>query len=435
MNPAVLERYGDYQLVRYLTAGGMADLYLAESPNHDGYLVVKKIQPRYAELTRVVRMFIDEGRIAQALNHPNIVKVVDVGQEAGTYFIAMEYIAGRDLLQVCRRGVEVGQFLPRHLAVSILVQALRGLVYAHEKHDQDGQSLKVIHCDVSPGNIVLSWGGTAKIVDFGIARATIQLRSEDHSVAGKYNYMAPEQIRGDAIDARADLFALGVILYEITVGKRLFRGRPEQVMRLVLDEPIERPSAVRPDYPRYLEAIVMQALERDPERRYQSARQLRDDLRAWLRDESQPHDKKAIATYLRSIFGPERSDKKHGGDEFGLEDDEEDDELVLEKGLPQLPGDETPIESDPEDAEEAAPVPEVFADTHPTVKFGPDSGPVAMSPAAQAVKEAGSTGQVTALDPRSGRRIDPGRKLPSWVPVAAGAVAVLLLTLYFLFGR
>src|SRR5689334_3844470 len=300
MNPAVpgvLERYGDYQLVRYLTAGGMADLYLAESPRHDGYLVVKKIQPRYVEMTRVVRMFIDEGRIAQALNHPNIVKVVDVGHEGGTYFIAMEYIPGRDLLQVCRRGVEVGNFLPRHLAVAILVQALRGLVYAHEKQDQDGKPLRVIHCDVSPGNIVLSWGGTAKIVDFGIARATIQLRSEDHSVAGKYNYMAPEQIRGEPIDARADLFALGVILYELTVGKRLFRGRPEQVMRLVLEEPIERPSAVRPDYPRYLEAIVMQALERDPERRYQSARQLRDDLRAWLKDDGTPHDKRELATY------------------------------------------------------------------------------------------------------------------------------------------
>jgi len=127
MPAAALEKYGDYQLVRYLTAGGMADLYLAEGPGHDGYLVVKKIQPRYVEMTRVVKMFIDEGRIAKALDHPNIVKVVDVGQEGGTYFIAMEYIPGRDLLAVCRRGVEVGQFLPRHIAVGILAQALRGL--------------------------------------------------------------------------------------------------------------------------------------------------------------------------------------------------------------------------------------------------------------------------------------------------------------------
>jgi len=229
--------------------------------------------------------------------------------------------------------------------------------------------------------------------------------------------MAPEQIRGDAIDARADLFALGVILYEITVGKRLFRGRPEQVMHRVLEEPIERPSAVRPDYPRYLEAIVMQALERDPERRYQSARKLRDDLRAWLIDESQPHDKRAIATYLRSIFG---AVKKHEGDEFGLSDDEEDDELVLEKSLPQLPGDETPLEVDAEDAEELPPVPEALADTAPTVKFDSESGKIAIGIGP------GSTGEVKAHDPK--------KSIP-WLPIAAVASVLVAVALYFLFGR
>jgi serine/threonine protein kinase len=306
--------------------------------------------------------------------------------------------------------------------------------------DENGKPLKVIHCDVSPGNIVLSWGGTAKIVDFGIARATIQLRSEDHSVAGKYNYMAPEQIRGEAIDGRADLFALGVILYEITVGKRLFRGRPEQVMRLVLEEPIERPSAVRPDYPRYLEAIVMQALERDPDRRYQSARKMRDDLRAWLRDEGEPSDKREIAMYLRSIFG---AAKKHEGDEFGLSEDEEDDELVLEKALPQLPGDEAPLEVDPEDPEEEVPVPEVFADTAPTVLL-PDSGKHALPDSGKhALPDSGpnkvlaekpvggSTGQVPALDGKGHKK----PKRAAWVPVAAGVAVVLLVALYFLFGR
>ncbi len=417
-------------------------------------------------MTRVVRMFIDEGRIAQALDHPNIVKVVDVGHQSGTYFIAMEYIAGRDLLQICRRGVEVGQFLPRHLAVAILVQALRGLMYAHEKVDAERQALNVVHCDISPGNIVISWGGTVKIVDFGIARATIQLRHEDHSVAGKYNYMAPEQIRGEAVDARADLFALGVILYEITVGKRLFRGRPEKVMRLVMEEPIERPSAVRPDYPRYLEAIVMQALERDPDRRYQTARKLRDDLRSWLRDEGVPYDKREIAAYLRTIFG---ADKKHEGDEFGAEDDEDDEDLVLEKALPQLAGDETPLEADAEDPEEEPPVPEAFADTHPTVKLPPDSGPVrmpAMSADSGRVQLSADSGRVQ-LSADSGRVLVPSesgpvlvpsessgpvanstgkvpaaqykddtkKRTPAWVPMAAGALAVVALLLYFLFGR
>jgi serine/threonine-protein kinase len=337
------ERYGDYELVRYLTAGGMADLWLAHSPRFPGDLVVKKIQPRFIEMSRVVNMFIDEGRIAQALDHPNIVKVLDVGHERGTYFIAMEYIPGRDLLAICRRGVEVGHFLPRHLAVAILAQAARGLVYAHEKQDVDGKPLAIVHCDISPGNIVVGWGGTVKLVDFGIARATIMLREADHSVAGKYNYMAPEQIRGEAVDARADLFALGIILYELTVGKRLFRGRPEQVMRLVIEEPIARPTELRPDFPDSLEHIVMRALERDPARRYQSARELRTDLMAWLAETGLSHDKRRIAEYLRVIFGAE---KQRDADEFAG-DGGDDDELILEKALPTP---ESQLQVDPEDA-------------------------------------------------------------------------------------
>jgi serine/threonine protein kinase len=336
------ERYGDYELIRYLTAGGMADLWLARSQRFSGDLVVKKIQPRYIEMTRVVKMFIDEGRIAQALDHPNIVKVLDVGHENGTYFIAMEYIPGRDLLAICRRGIEVGNFLPRHLAVAILAQAARGLVYAHEKTADDGTPLRVVHCDISPGNIVVGWGGTVKLVDFGIARATIMLRESDHSVAGKYNYMAPEQIRGDAIDARADLFALGVILYELTVGKRLFRGRPEQVIRLVLDEPIAKPSELRPDFPASLERIILRALERDPAHRYQTARELRTDLMAWLAETGLSHDKRRIAEYLRSIFNLK---KQREADEF-TGDGAEDEELVLEKALPRP---QTELKVDPED--------------------------------------------------------------------------------------
>ncbi|HEX8951824.1 MAG TPA: serine/threonine-protein kinase, partial [Polyangia bacterium] len=336
------ERYGDYELIRYLTAGGMADLWLARSPRFAGSdLVVKKIQPRYIEMTRVVKMFIDEGRIAQALDHPNIVKVLDVGHENGTYFIAMEYIPGRDLLAICRRGVEVGNFLPRHLAVAILAQAARGLVYAHEKQGDDGAPLDVVHCDISPGNIVVGWGGTVKLVDFGIARAAIMLRESDHSVAGKYNYMAPEQVRGETVDARADLFALGIILYELTVGKRLFRGRPEQVIRLVLDEPIVKPTELRPDFPASLEHIIMRALERDPARRYQTARDLRTDLMAWLAETGLSHDKRRIAEYLRHIFA---ADKMRESEEFAGGDD--DDELVLEKALPKP---QTPLAVDPED--------------------------------------------------------------------------------------
>jgi Protein kinase domain len=395
----VTDHYGDYELVRYLTAGGMADLYLARHPRHDGELVIKKIQPRYLEFTRVVQMFIDEGRIAQALQHANIVKIVDVGHESGTYFIAMEYIAGRDLLAVCRRGVEVGNFLARPLAVAILEQALRGLSHAHEKLAPDGTPLSVVHCDVSPGNIVVSWGGTVKIVDFGIARATIQLRAEDHTVAGKYNYMAPEQVRGQPVDARADLFALGIILYELTVGKRLFRGRPEQVMRLVLDEPIVPPSALRPDYPPRLEAIVMRALERDPDQRYASARAMREALRNWLAEEGLTIGKRQLAEYMRSVFGAE---KKREADEFAS--DHEDEELVLERQVPA--GADAPLVVDPEDPDD-------------------DTAPIAIARPAEPRADEPRAVEPRAVEPRAvePRAVEPRAAGPRAVeprPIAAG---------------
>jgi serine/threonine-protein kinase len=347
------QRFGDYELLKYFTAGGMADLYLARRSDLDAELVLKKIQTRYVDFTKVVKMFIDEGRIAQALDHPNIVKVVDVGQYEGTYFIAMEYIPGRDLLAICRRGVEVGRFLPRVLAVAILVQALRGLQHAHEKLGPDGQPLKVVHCDISPGNIVVSWGGTVKIVDFGISRAAIQLRVADHSVAGKYNYMAPEQIKGEPVDARTDVFAIGILLYELTTARRLFRGRPEQVMHRVIEEPIPRPTEVSPDYPPALERIVMRALERDLALRYRTARALRDDLMIWLAEQGEAHGKRQLAVYLHDIFGA-ASVKVRESEEFG--GGEEDAELVLEKGVPRSASGqhELPVLVDPEEPEETS---------------------------------------------------------------------------------
>jgi serine/threonine protein kinase len=427
-----LTRYGDYELVKYFTAGGMADLYLARHPRFSGELVVKKIQPRYLEFTRVVKMFLDEGRIAQALRHPNIVKIVDVGQESGTYYIAMEYIPGRDLMQICRRGIEVGHFLPRHLAVAILVQALRGLSHAHEKLDDEGRPLKVVHCDISPGNIVVSWGGTVKIVDFGIARATIQLRAEDQTVAGKYNYMAPEQIRGEPVDARADLFALGVILYELTVGKRLFRGRPEQVMRRVLEEPIAPPSALRPDFPPRLEAIVMRALERDPGRRFTSARALKDALSAWLVEEGQPSGKRELAVYLRAIFGAE---KTHDADEFGeSEGDAGDDDLILEKGLPRSASGlhELPLTVDPEDDDTpaaAAPVAAPIAPA-PVAPIPPASAPAPAAAARVAPEKNAPVAPAKAAAPAPPNAL--GRSLDGALVVAAAALAFLGLALYFI---
>jgi serine/threonine-protein kinase len=349
-----LERIADYELVEYLTAGGMADLYLARSPRQPAPVVLKTIQKKYVDLTRVVKMFIDEGRIAKALDHPNIVRIHDVGEERGAYFIAMELINGRDLLAIARRGIEAGRFLPMHLAAAIVAQVATGLCYAHEKRDGNGTPLRIVHCDVSPGNVVVSFGGTAKIVDFGIARATIQLRAEDHTVAGKFNYMAPEQIRGDTLDARADIFSLGVILYELTVGRRLFRGRPDDVKRRILDGDVPRPSEVRPELPPTLENIILRALASDRDERYARARDLRADLLAFIGATSQPAGKREIAEYLRSIFVDTATQATESDASGAFAPDTEDDpdlapDLTLDAPVPGL----AELVVDPDDPEPA----------------------------------------------------------------------------------
>ncbi len=296
------ERIGRFAVVEYFAAGGMADLYLVRPDGQKDYVVVKRIAEHYSGIQRIVDLFIDEGRIAAQLSHPNIVRMLETGQESGQYFLAMEYIRGRDLVAIVRQAAEVRRPMPRSLAVALCAQVARGLVHAHEKLDPQGRPLKIVHCDISPGNVVVSWGGTAKIVDFGIARAEIQLREANGSVAGKYNYMAPEQIRGEAVDGRADLFSLGVILYELTVGRRLFRGRPEEVMHKVLEAPIVPPHEVEPDYDPALEAVVMKALARDPADRWPTARALYEALIGVLSATGGRVEKRGMAAYLREIF-------------------------------------------------------------------------------------------------------------------------------------
>jgi serine/threonine protein kinase len=434
------DRFGAYQLVRYLAAGGMADLYLARGPKSDADLVLKRIQPRHADKTRVVKMFIDEGRIAQSLDHPNIVRVVDVGNEAGAWYIAMEYIAGHDLIAIARRGVEAGRFLPRVLAVGVAAQVASGLAYAHSRAAADGTPLSIVHCDISPGNVVVSWRGTAKIVDFGIARATIALRAED-GAAGKYQYMAPEQVRGGAVDARADLFSLGVILYELTLRKRLFRGAPEQVRRKVLEGRIPRPREIDPTYPEALERILAKLLARDPEARFPSAAAVRTELRAYLATQSAGWTKRDLARYMRDLFHAPVG----AGAAFGEFSSDDDDELRLEHAMPALADDDADVEADPDEPDESSPFSSAFAATlggpagtaEPTVRapipsFGADEPAPAhtLEPTVRAelphLALSMSFAEPTVLTPPPGSMIEAQSKARSDEPTLAMAPKVAL---------
>ena len=309
-NPVELigRQVGRYGVVRHLASGGMAELYIARQESVGGFekpVVLKILQPRYAQNPRVVSMFLDEARLAAKLNHPAIVHVYDVAEDEGLKYIAMEYIHGETIADIVTRGLGADKYLPLEHAIHIVRQAAAGLAYAHERRDPDGRVTRIVHRDVSPTNILVSYEGQTKIVDFGIARAQDELREEAGILPGKASYMSPEQVRGTGIDHRADIFALGIILYELTLCQRLFRGPAEAVMKRIVNDRIRPPTAIKRDYPPALELIVMRALEKRPQDRYQSADQMRGDLEEFLDDSGLRTGTRRMALYMNDLFAPD----------------------------------------------------------------------------------------------------------------------------------
>jgi serine/threonine protein kinase len=298
---------GRYTITSHLASGGMAELFIARQEAVGGFekdLVLKMLQAHYAENPRVVRMFLDEARLAAKLNHQNIVHVYDVSEADGIRYIAMEYIHGETVTDIVRRSIARGGFLPIEHAVQIVADTAAGLAYAHDRRDAEGRTVRIIHRDVSPSNILVTYEGQTKIVDFGIARIQDQIREESGMRPGKVSYMSPEQVRGEAVDHRSDVFSLGIILYEITVGRRLWRGPPEAVMRRIVEEQIPPPTYVRREYPPALEMIVMKALEKRPGDRHQSAQELEHELREFLEEAGMKSGSQRLARYMKELFAP-----------------------------------------------------------------------------------------------------------------------------------
>jgi serine/threonine protein kinase len=271
-------RIGRYQLIGKLANGGMAEAYLAlsgELPALRSLVVVKRILPHLASQEQFVRMFLDEARIGALLDHPNIVRIIEVGQDGDAYFLAMEPVQGKPLSAVLRRAVGAKKPLGHAQAAFIVGQAANGLGYAHALTDAAGTPLNIVHRDISPQNILVSFDGAVKVIDFGVASALGRITETiPGGLKGKIEYMSPEQASGDSADRRSDIFALGVVLWEALCGRRLFRRRTElETMRAIFDEPIPRlPKAA--SVPPRLENIVMRALEREPEDRFQDAREM-----------------------------------------------------------------------------------------------------------------------------------------------------------------
>jgi serine/threonine protein kinase len=279
-----------YELIERIAVGGMAEIYLARELDTDGggYLVVKRILPSFATDRELVDMFLDEQRVAVTLIHPNIVRTYDVGEVNGEYFISMEYLRGEDVRRIFRILQKRREQLPLELALSLVVQAAAGLHYAHEKRGVDLKPLDIVHRDVTPHNLIVTYDGLVKLVDFGVAKAANrQVDTKVGTIKGKIPYMSPEQCKGIELDRRCDIYALGIILYELTTGTRLYGlgGSDLALMRRIVDEPVEPPSERVEGYPLALERIVLKALQKEPEHRYQSAADLSRDLEVFARNQ------------------------------------------------------------------------------------------------------------------------------------------------------
>ncbi len=310
------EPFGKYELLEQIGTGGMAEVFLARTFGVAGFekrLVIKRIRPEHASDPRFVSLFINEAKIGVHLNHPNIVAVYELGKVGGSHYIAMEHLHGRDLNKVARvwRGAEPG--LPHELAVGIVAEVARGLAYAHGDPATSRSQVALVHRDVSPHNIFLTFAGEVKLVDFGIARLLDGQAPVPESdctpkrpAGGKYAYMSPEQASGEAVDHRTDIYSAGVVLWELLAGRKLYQGSdPEEKLARVKAARIEPP---RPDLDDDLWAILQRALARDPDDRCADAALFEEDLRAWLHARRLRADNSLISHLMRESF-PDGSQK------------------------------------------------------------------------------------------------------------------------------
>ncbi|MDY0062972.1 MAG: protein kinase [Myxococcota bacterium] len=297
---------GRYQLLRRLALGGMAEIYLARAEGAEGFakpVVIKRILPDRAADPEHVALFVEEARLAARLNHAHITQVFDFAEEpGGGYYIAMEYVHGRDLREVLERCRDLDRRVGVPRAAKICVDVLEGLTYAHE-FSRRGRPLEIVHRDISPRNILVGFNGDVKLTDFGIARArTSELGEEQGVVRGKLLYMAPEQIRGLPLDQRCDLYALGLVLYELLTGVRALEGPNGASIANTVRAEFPPAEALRPDLPPALAAILRRALARDREQRYGDGREFLHDLNTFLFSAVRSPEEIELPTFLASIF-------------------------------------------------------------------------------------------------------------------------------------
>jgi Protein kinase domain/PEGA domain len=303
-------KFGKYLLLERIAVGGMAEVFVAKAFGVEGFerlLAIKKILPTMGEDAEFIRMFVDEARIAVQLAHANIVQVLELGKHEESLYIAMEYVSGRDLRQLMERFRKRQEPMPLPQVCLIVAEVCEALDHAHRKRDAQGRPLGIVHRDVSPQNVLVSFEGEVKLIDFGIAKAESRLQKTQSGILkGKFSYMSPEQVKGDAVDGRSDVFACGILLWELVCGEKLFVGESDYaVLEKVRLGAIPPPRSRNPRCPEALERVILKALAIDPARRYQTASGLHDDLMRFTVASGAVFGARHLAAWLRSEFKAE----------------------------------------------------------------------------------------------------------------------------------
>jgi serine/threonine-protein kinase len=397
----VLGKLGDYYLLRKIAQGGMAEIFLAKRVGVGGFektFVVKRMLDSLAGSKEFVSMFFDEARLAARLAHPNICQIYDFGVIEGHYYIAMEHIAGEDLRTILTRCWERHVKVPINIAARIVLDVCSGLEYAHELKDA-GRPLNIIHRDVSPSNVMVTYQGAVKLLDFGIAKATSRVSdTTTGNVKGKFSFLSPEQIKGLPIDGRADLFALGVSFYELLTKRRPFRRDSEMAtIHAILHDPLQDPRELRENLPDDVAAIVVKALARERDQRFARAGEMRSALQKALNLIAPGTGASDLQKFMLALFGPGAAEAKSHVPSLA--------EVNLAEVLP--------IANPPGAPGAAAPAPDGAV-------MPPDDGE---SPAADAAKSDGPSRSVLIPPDRE-------RRVRRWVAAAAavslGAAAAMI---------
>ena len=395
--------FGPYTLLERISVGGMAEVFKAVRSGSNETVALKKILPGVAADEEFLELFQDEARIASQLEHRNIARILDFGEAASSHYIALEYVDGKPLATLIDRSLARGERVPIEIAVHVVAEVANGLAYAHDRKNAQGQPLDIVHRDVSPQNILLSFSGDTKLIDFGIAKAAGKItRTQAGSIKGKVGYMSPEQLAGTAIDRRSDIFALGICLWETLAHRRLFDAPNELlIMEQIRACRIVPPSSVDPRVVPELDRICLKALAKDPKERYATASEFEADLRAFARSLPVSGDATRVAAFMGRMFPSEAA--RHGG----ASHDHQESNRMSEKGGSDL---------------------DVFdglaKKSQPRPSVPSQRGPAPPPPAARQKTLLGLAAP-NLPPPPSGRHSAPGRPAPSGPPASGGPPATV----------